>query len=185
MNWTGQVLHITSEDNKIGLLSEDHPVNEGSGVEVRTRNILGREHIQARCGLAICIVHICHLQYLEFSILVKPQLQILLLLWWYWWWVRLFRRQDTHRNRGPKPWWEREHHHQNHEIRTHLPLGAKNVSFTRNRHCFGNSNLVPNRGNTYQNLNLFSCYTSTPAPWWGWGLWEGYGMLITDESSSK
>jgi len=94
-------------------------MNESSSIEVSTRSILRRKHIQTQCGFSICIVHICHLQYLEFTILIKPQLLILL----------LFCSQGTCSRNWPKPW---HHNNQNHEIQTHFSFGVKNKFFTQN-----------------------------------------------------
>lgn len=71
---------ITGENDEIGLLGEDHPLDKGCGIKVRASGELAGKHVLARRGLAVPIMHIGHLQYLKLPIFPKPQLLRLLLL---------------------------------------------------------------------------------------------------------
>jgi hypothetical protein len=58
----------------MGFLGEDHAADKGGGVEVGARGDLSREHVLTRRGLAVGIMHVRHLQYLELPTFPKPQL---------------------------------------------------------------------------------------------------------------
>lgn len=104
-------------------------MNKGSSIEVGARSLLRSKNIQARGTFSICIVHICYLQYLEFSISTKPQLLRLS-------WVRLFRRRYANRKHK-----KGKDYHRHREIKTQLLSGhlitvtvstVRHVEFKRN-----------------------------------------------------
>ena len=88
----------TGENDEIGLLGLNHPLNKRRRIEVGASRHLGRKHIQTRRRFAVGIVHVRHLQYLELPTSPKSQPRRLVIP------VLLRRSQNQDRK-------QRRHHH--------------------------------------------------------------------------
>lgn len=89
----------TGENDEIGLLCLNHPLNKRRRIEVGASRHLGRKHIQTRRRFAVGIVHVRHLQYLKLPTSPKSQPRRLVFP------VLLRRSQNQDRKQ------RRRHHH--------------------------------------------------------------------------